>query len=301
MIQPVKFLRVMAVTAAVSCACLVSAAAASMGVGTVQADALRLRSAASTDSAILATASEGDAVIVLEDAGNNWYKVDYESVQGYMSGEYLTISQKADAAIGYGKVNAGGSSLNMRSAPSTSSSKVASLADGAVVKIIGVDGGWYKVDYNGKTGYVSSDYMITTKETTSRGSETTAAASSSMGEQVVAYAKQFLGTPYVYGGNGPNSFDCSGFTKYVYAHFGVTLNRTATDQLANGASVSKSQLQPGDLVFFKANTTKPVSHVGIYIGGGQFIHASTNTYTVKIDNLNSGYYSRVYVYGRHIL
>ena len=222
MIQPVKFLRVMAVTAAVSCACLVSAAAASMGVGTVQADALRLRSAASTDSAILATASEGDAVIVLEDAGNNWYKVDYESVQGYMSGEYLTISQKADAAIGYGKVNAGGSSLNMRSAPSTSSSKVASLADGAVVKIIGVDGGWYKVDYNGKTGYVSSDYMITTKETTSRGSETTAAASSSMGEQVVAYAKQFLGTPYVYGGNGPNSFDCSGFTKYVYAHFGVT-------------------------------------------------------------------------------
>ena len=117
MIQPVKFLRVMAVTAAVSCACLVSAAAASMGVGTVQADALRLRSAASTDSAILATASEGDAVIVLEDAGNNWYKVDYESVQGYMSGEYLTISQKADAAIGYGKVNAGGSSLNMRSAP----------------------------------------------------------------------------------------------------------------------------------------------------------------------------------------
>ena len=301
MIQPVKFLRVMAVTVAVSCACLVSAAAASMGVGTVQADALRLRSAASTDSAILATASKGDAVIVLEDAGNNWYKVDYESVQGYMSGEYLTISQKADAAIGYGKVSAGGSTLNMRSAPSTSASKVASLADGTVVKIIGVDGSWYKVDYNGKTGYVSSEYMITTKETTSRGNETTATSSSSMGEQVVAYAKQFLGTPYVYGGNGPNSFDCSGFTKYVYAHFGVTLNRTATDQLANGTAVSKSQLQPGDLVFFKANTTKPVSHVGIYIGGGQFIHSSTNTYTVKIDNLNSGYYSRVYVYGRHIL
>lgn len=160
MIQPVKFLRVMAVTAAVSCACLVSAAAASMGVGTVQADALRLRSAASTDSAILATASEGDAVIVLEDAGNNWYKVDYESVQGYMSGEYLTISQKADAAIGYGKVNAGGSSLNMRSAPSTSSSKVASLADGAVVKIIGVDGGWRgRCAYSDRAAFVFIDIM----------------------------------------------------------------------------------------------------------------------------------------------
>ena len=105
---------------------------------------------------------------------------------------------------------------------------------------------------------------------------------------MVAYAKQFLGTPYVYGGNGPNSFDCSGFTKYVYAHFGVTLNRTATDQLANGASVSKSQLQPGDLVFFKANTTKPVSHVGIYIGGGQMIHCATYGVGVIIGPVQSG-------------
>ena len=144
--------------------------------------------------------------------------------------------------------------------------------------------------------------MITVKDSAgSRGDGTVAAADTSMGQQIVDYAKQFLGTPYSWGGNGPNSFDCSGFTKYVYAHFGYTLNRTATDQLSNGTSVSKGELQVGDLVFFKANTSKPVSHVGIYIGGGQFIHASTNTYTVKIDNLDSGYYSRVYVYGRHIL
>ena len=301
MIQPAKLLRTAVVTVAVSCACLVSAAAASVSVGTVQADALRVRASASTDSSILATASKGDAVIVLEEAGDNWYKVDYQSVQGYMSGDYLTVAETADAAIGYGKVSANGSTLNLRSGPSTSSSKVGALSHGTVVKIVGVDSGWYKVDYNGTVGYVSSDYMVTTKETTSRGAETAAVSASTIGGQVVAYAKQFLGTPYVYGGNGPNSFDCSGFTKYVYSHFGVTLNRTATDQLANGTAVSKSQLQPGDLVFFKANTTKPVSHVGIYIGGGQFIHASTNTYTVKIDNLNTGYYNGVYVYGRHIM
>lgn len=301
MIKPVKFLRTVAITAAVSCACLVSAAAASVSVGTVQADALRLRASADTSAAILATAAKGDAVVVLENAGNNWYKVDYGSVQGYMSGEYLTISEKADASIGYGKVTTGGSSLNVRTAPSATASKVTALSDGTVVKITGVDSGWYKIDHNGTTGYVSSDYMTTTKETTSRGAETAAAATSSMGSQIVAYAKQFLGTPYVYGGNGPRSFDCSGFTKYVYAHFGVTLNRTATDQLANGTAVSKSQLQPGDLVFFRANTSKPVSHVGIYIGGGQFIHASTNTYSVKIDNLSTGYYNGVYVYGRHIM
>ena len=166
---------------------------------------------------------------------------------------------------------------------------------------MGINYGWYKIQNGGMTGYVSSDYMVTVKDSVGSRSTAEAASSSAIGDQIVAYAKQFLGVPYVYGGNGPNCFDCSGFTKYVYAHFGVTLNRTATDQLANGTSVSKSQLQPGDLVFFRANTTKPVSHVGIYIGNGQFIHASTNTYSVQIDRLDTGYYAGVYVYGRHIL
>lgn len=301
MIQPAKVLRTVFLTAVVSAACIVNAAAASVGVGTVNADALRLRQSASTDSTILATASKGDSVIILENAGNNWYKVDYKSVQGYMSGEYLTVATTADAAIGYGKVSAGGSTLNMRSGAGTSYGVVSSLPDGTIVEIVGINNGWYKIQYGGKTGYVSSDYMVTVKDSVGSRSTAETASSSAIGDQIVAYAKQFLGVPYVYGGNGPNCFDCSGFTKYVYAHFGVTLNRTATDQLANGTSVSKSQLQPGDLVFFRANTTKPVSHVGIYIGNGQFIHASTNTYSVQIDRLDTGYYAGVYVYGRHIL
>ena len=301
MIQPAKVLRTVFLTAVVSAACIVSAAAASVGVGTVNADALRLRQSASTDSTILATASKGDSVIILENAGNNWYKVDYKSVQGYMSGEYLTVATTADAAIGYGKVSAGGSTLNMRSGAGTSYGVVSSLPDGTIVEIVGINNGWYKIQYGGKTGYVSSDYMVTVKDSVGSRSTAETASSSAIGDQIVAYAKQFLGVPYVYGGNGPNCFDCSGFTKYVYAHFGVTLNRTATDQLANGTSVSKSQLQPGDLVFFRANTTKPVSHVGIYIGNGQFIHASTNTYSVQIDRLDTGYYAGVYAYGRHIL
>jgi len=297
-----NFLRTTAAAAAITCVCIVGASAASVGVGTVNADALRLRDSASTEGAILATAPQGDAVVILEDVGNNWYKVDYKAVQGYMSGEFLTVAQKADVAM-YGKVDADGSSLNVRSGPATTFDKVAVLPADAVVEIVGIDSGWYKITYNGVTGYVSSEFMTTTKESGgSRGDETTAPApASSLGQQVVSYAKQFLGTPYVYGGNGPSSFDCSGFTKYVYSHFGYTLNRTATGQLSNGSSVSKSQLQPGDLVFFNnGRTSKPVSHVGIYIGGGQFIHASTNRYVVQIDNLASGYYAGVYVYGRHI-
>ena len=302
MILPAKFLRVAVLSVAVSCLCVVGAAATSVGVGTVNADALRLRESADTNSTILATAPKGATVVVLEDAGNNWYKVDYNTVEGYMSGEYLTIAEKADVTIGYGVVNTDGSVLNVRSGPGTGYGKVTSLSNGTVVNIVGIDSGWYKITYNGATGYVSSDYMLTAKDSAgSRGDSTVTAASSSLGQQVVDYAKQFLGCPYVYGGNGPSSFDCSGFTKYIYQHFGYTLNRTATDQLSNGVSISRSELQPGDLVFFKYNTSKPVSHVGIYIGNNQFIHASTNSYAVQIDSMASGHYNNVFVYARRIL
>ena len=305
MITPAKLLRTTLLTVAVSAVCMIGASAAS-GVGTVNTDALRLRNEANTTSTILATASEGDTVVILEDAGNGWYKVDYNTVEGYMSGEYLTVSAQADVTIGYGLVQAGGSTLNVRSGPGTTYSKVTTLSDGAVVSIVGIDNGWYKIKTSsGATGYVSSEYMVTCKDSSgSRGAGTTAvavASNSSMGQQIVAYAKQFLGVPYVYGGNGPNSFDCSGFTSYIYRHFGYTLNRTASTQLSNGVAVSKSELQPGDLVFFRYNTSYPASHVGIYIGNGQFIHASTNKYQVQIDQLLTGHYANVYIAGRRIL
>ena len=303
MILPAKFVRTALLTIAVSAVCVVGASAASVGTGTVNTDALRLREEANSSSTILATASKGDVVVILEEESNGWYKVDYKSVEGYMSADYLDVSTKADVTIGYGLVETDGSPLNVRSGPGTDYSKVTSLNDGAVVTIVGIDNGWYKVKTSGgSVGYVSSDYMVTCKDSAgSRGDGTVVAASSSLGQQVVDYAAQFLGTPYVYGGNGPNSFDCSGFTSYVYRHFGYTLNRTASGQLSNGVSVSKSELQPGDLVFFKSGGSKPVSHVGIYVGGGQFIHASTNTYEVRYDNLTSGYYNNVYVYARRVL
>ena len=305
MITPAKLLRTTLLTVAVSAVCMIGASAAS-GVGTVNTDALRLRNEANTTSTILATASEGDTVVILEDAGNGWYKVDYNTVEGYMSGEYLTVSAQADVTIGYGLVQAGGSTLNVRSGPGTTYSKVTTLSDGAVVSIVGIDNGWYKIKTSsGATGYVSSEYMVTCKDSSgSRGDGTTAvavASNSSMGQQIVDYAKQFLGVPYVYGGNGPNSFDCSGFTSYIYRHFGYTLNRTASTQLSNGVAVSKSELQPGDLVFFRYNTSYPASHVGIYISNGQFIHASTNKYQVQIDQLLTGHYANVYIAGRRIL
>lgn len=104
---------------------------------------------------------------------------------------------------------------------------------------------------------------------------------SASGEAIVAYASDFLGVPYVWGGNTPSGFDCSGFTKYVFAHFGISLDRRASEQALQGVPVSRNQLQPGDLVFFG----NPVYHVGIYVGNDCFIHAPTTGDVVKITPL----------------
>ena len=111
--------------------------------------------------------------------------------------------------------------------------------------------------------------------------------SSSGGAAVVAYAKQFLGNPYVYGGASlTNGTDCSGFTMSVYAHFGYSLNRTSYTQVNNGRSVSMSSLQAGDLLFYKYGGST-ISHVAMYIGGGQIIHASTESTGIIISGMGS--------------
>ena len=112
-------------------------------------------------------------------------------------------------------------------------------------------------------------------------------------EDLVAFAKSFLGYPYVYGGNGPNCFDCSGFVLYVYKHFGYSFSRGAQEQYLDGVHIDKTDLRPGDLVFFSGNGYA-ITHVGLYIGDGNFIHASNPTRGVVIDTLWSGYYSTHY-------
>ena len=111
---------------------------------------------------------------------------------------------------------------------------------------------------------------------------------------VVGIAMQYLGTPYVYGGASPGGFDCSGFVMYVYAQVGVSLPHNAAAQYGHGVPVSRSQLQPGDLVFFNG-----LGHNGIYIGGGQFIHSPHTGDVVKISSL-SGWYDSTWVGARRI-
>lgn len=117
--------------------------------------------------------------------------------------------------------------------------------------------------------------------------------------RVVSYSMNFLGVPYVFGGTSPSGFDCSGYVRYVYANAGVFLPRTADAQYDVGSPVSSDELVPGDLVFFSTYDYGP-SHVGIYMGDGSFIHASSSR-GVTIDSLYSGYWDSCYIGARRVM
>lgn len=202
-----------------------------------------------------------------------------------------------------------GSSIYMRKGPSTETEIVVTLIKNTDVTVIGEENGWYKVEYENNTGYIREDLLSDTKiiETSSRDGENIerniTETSTSQGTDIVNYAYNFLGCPYVYGGSGPSSFDCSGFTAYIYKKFGYSLPHSAVTQMNYGVEVSKDELQPGDLVFFlDYQTMDGVGHCGMYIGNGEFIHASSGSgYCVKTSTLLTGSYKNRYYTARRLL
>ncbi|PYG88210.1 cell wall-associated NlpC family hydrolase [Ruminiclostridium sufflavum DSM 19573] len=148
------------------------------------------------------------------------------------------------------------------------------------------------------TNKAASSSSSSTKSTSSnRG--TTSSATSSKASAVISTAKSLLGVPYVWGGASPSGFDCSGFTQYVLGKNGITVPRTAAEQYKSGTSVSKSNLRVGDLVFFTTYKEGP-SHLGFYLGNGNFIHASSSK-GVTISSLSSDYYSSRYIGARRVI
>lgn len=285
-----RIVRPLAAGALCVCALIVGAKADCIG-GAETTTAVNLRTGAGTGNAIIATVGEGTALIVEADTGSGWYKVNYDGESGYMSADYLSFSETMDLTA-QGWVD--GSDVRMRAAAGTDSEIVRVTTYGESVEIFGVDGEWYKVSAGGKTGYIRGDYVSFTEPDPSQ-----APAAGSIGEQIVAFAEQFLGTPYVWAGSSPSGFDCSGFVSYVFKNFGYTVNRTAASMYTNGVAVDKSELQIGDAVFF-ASSSESIGHVGIYIGDGEFIHSSSGCGYVTISGLDESYYSRMYVGARRI-
>lgn len=187
------------------------------------------------------------------------------------------------------------SKLNMRSGPSTTYSIMHVLWKGNVVKVIGESSGWYKIKLSdGRIGWSSSQYLTLNNQAQTRQEKVDA---------VIAYSKTFLGTPYVFGGDSPGDggFDCSGFTKYVFAKYGYTLNRISADQAQNGTYVSRTSLQPGDLIFYSFEGNGVIGHVGIYLGNGKMIHSPKTGDTVKITDVSTSYWTSRYVTARRII
>ena len=207
---------------------------------------------------------------------------------------------------------------NLRQKADKTSQVVKQLTQNTKVTVISSENGWAYVDVNGTKGYIAETLLSSTQKETSRSGLTTreqsanttnqtktttstsktvteSTSTSQSGNSVVSYAKQFLGCKYVYGGTTPSGFDCSGFTQYVYKHFGINLNRTAAAQYSNGQSVTS--LQTGDLVMFGKSG---INHVGIYIGGNTFIHSANPSQGVRTDSMSTGYYKTNYVGARRI-
>lgn len=282
-------------------------------IGQVDASALRLRSKPSTSSTTLSFASRGDYVIITGKTGS-WYQVEFDLTEGYMHESYLDTYTAKNVELGYGNVT--GNKVNVRSGPSTSHSAVTRVDTGDKAYIIGFNNQWYKVIVNEKIGYIRSDYLdlieIPYENQDSdqeplffRGGQSTgqpvspAALKGVSAEAIIATAKQYIGVPYVWGGSTPSGFDCSGYIQYVFGKHGISLPRTSAQQYTVGTWVSKSDLRPGDLVFYNTSGSG-VSHLGIYIGNGQFIHASTSR-GVMISEMSNSYWSARYYGARRIL
>lgn len=281
-----------AVTSLLLMAALATPTFAVSGTVNTEGSTLRLRSEANTSGAVLKQLSHGTQVEVLSTVENGWYKISVDELTGYVSGDYLTVNQAeaetlpVEAEPVYVQVVEG--PLNVRSGPGTSYDKVEQLATGRVVKATALQDGWYQIE----SGYISADYV----------QEVDPSAQSTKGQEIADYALQFVGYPYVYGGSSPKGFDCSGFTSYVYKQFGYSINRTASNQLDNGYAVSKSELQPGDLVMFcQYGSTSRASHVGIYIGNNKYVHASTPGVGVIISDLSDMAISSGFVGARRIV
>ena len=273
----------MVVTATVLTVTTITASAVNyMGVGTVSGSVVNVRAGAGLDQPVITKAYAGGKLKAVEQV-NGWTKVELaDGSFGFVSSDYIIV----DSGNGQ-KGFVTGTVVNVREGAGLDYKVIGSVTYGQSVDVTGNENGWFSIAYNGTTGYVCGDY-ITFEQFLN---QTTA-------EKLIAEAKTHLGKPYVYGASGPYSFDCSGFTSYVYRQLGYNLNRTAAGQYSNGSYVGRDQLQPGDLVMFGRGY---INHVGIYVGDNQFIHAENGRTGVVITSMDASYYASSYVGARRII
>ena len=274
-----------------------------IGGAAVTGSSVRLRSSADTTGTgnILTEMPQG-AFLLVEESLNGWYKVSYNGVRGYVSSAYAQFAETASGTYGY-KAKTTGTNVNMRADASTAAAVVKTLAaQGTELTVIGVSGQWLKVtDAAGATGYIRSDLLAYTGDDAAVPPPPVIAVPTTKGQAIAQLAAKFVGYAYTWGGMSPSTgFDCSGLANYVCRENGISLHRVAQDVYSyDGVAVDRSNLQPGDLLFFGYGPYS-VTHMGIYVGNGQMVHASTSTTGVIYSDITGGYYSRMLVGAKRV-
>lgn len=250
-------------------------------------DALNIRETPVDGSIVGRLPANAACDIISEEDG--WCYIKSGDIEGYASAEYLLMGEEAlrkayELLEMVATVEA--DSLNLREEPNTDSAIIEVLGNSQKLEVVEVLDGWVKVVVDSTEGYVSAEYVTVTKELqTARtlaqmmyGMEV-----SDLRVQICEFAQQFVGNPYVYGGNSlTRGTDCSGFTNLIYANFGISIPRTATTQYNYGTKISTSELKPGDLIIYGEYQ---IEHVALYLGNGQIVHASNERTGIRYSNM----------------
>lgn len=245
-------------------------------------DKVNFRKEANTDSEIIEELTVGTSFKVLE-ANGEWLKVKKGETEGFVSSLYVSdkapVIEKVEEEVQATSNETQSNTQNTTSRPSNNTSN------------------------NNSNNNSSSNNNTSSKPSQdNNGSYNPPSSNTSLAQAVVNLAYSKIGSPYVWGAEGPNAFDCSGLTSYVYRNAaGISLPRTSSAQAGYGKTVSKANLQPGDLVFFTTNGTGGVSHVGIYVGGGNMVHSPAPGQTVHVANINNSYYGPRFVTAKRVL
>lgn len=268
--------------------------------GIINGDGVNVRDLPNLDANILQVLNKNVEIKIIGENAE-WYEIVIsDQLKGWVHSDFVELSQN------YGAGRVAGSKVNMRKTPALDGEILATLGMDSPVSIKSFENGWYNIiTQNDIEGWVHQDYITIVLDGNTSADVSRSAERMPIMSKIVDVAKKYLGIPYRYGSNGPSSFDCSGFTSYVFKSAGYSISRSSRDQAHNGEKVTKSDLKAGDLVFFDTSgkIDGNISHVGIYIGDGRFIHASSGKSAKKvvISELNEGYYKDRFVTARRII